>query len=205
MSTPLAVRGLFSLSLRELLALVAFAGLACVSLKFANDWYWVGLSSVAMMSFMAAVVVACVGRGEGQAFAIGFLICLTLYGGFLLFAGRERELNIYAGTMPTTRLMRTVYDAIATKEYLVIGNIFATEAEAAAYLAKFQASLGDGPADPDARAFALSFASRGVETSTKPDILNYTSIAHLWWAMLLSYLGGRFARWVYARRTLATA
>ena len=54
---------LFALSLRELLALVAIAGLGCLTLKFASDWFWIGLASAAMLLGMALLIVAVIDRG----------------------------------------------------------------------------------------------------------------------------------------------
>ncbi len=194
MSAPSASRNPWSLSLRGLLLAVALAGLACVSLKFANDWFWIGLSGAAMLLFMAAAVVAFVGRGAGQAFAIGFVLCMGIYCGALFASGPDP----YAGALPTTKLLRPAFEAIVTFEYVVVGSMgiydptrrFATQAEAVAYQSANRGttvSMG----------FSGGGGVSGMETPTRE---SFMAVAHVWWAVLFGYLGGRLARLVYLRR-----
>ncbi len=188
MSAPSAGRNPWSLSLRGLLLAVALAGLVCVSLKFANDWFWIGLSGAAMLLFMAAAVVSFVGRGAGQAFAIGFILCAGIYCGVLLVSGREPEFSPYSGAMPTTLVMRAPFEAVVKVEYMPSGTMqkFATQAEAEAYQASSGAPGINGGG-------SMGFWQTPTEE-------RFMAVAHVWWAVLIGYVGGRFARLVYVRR-----
>lgn len=193
MSALSAGRNPWSVSLRELLAAVALTGIACVSLQFANDWFWIGLSSAAMLLFMAATVVAFVGRGAVQAFAIGFVLCTTLYCGALLASGRDREMDPHSGSLPTSKLLRPAYEAVVKVDYYMpFGDPtkrFATHAEAVAYQSANGATAVLG--------FGGGNGIVGLETPMRQDFM---AVGHVWWAVLIGYVGGRFARVIYLRR-----
>jgi len=190
----------WSLSLRGLLLFVALAAFALVSLKFANDWFWIGLSTAAMLLFMAALVEAFVDRGARQAFAIGFVLCAGLYAAAVMasVAWNGREFDPYAGSLPTTKLMRWPFERMVLIEYLLVdANLqydqskrFSTPQEALAY----RATLGLPPGS-----MGSGFGG-GVGSSESPRREDFLGVAHIWWGLLLGYWGGRFARFVYVRR-----
>ncbi|MDZ4780366.1 MAG: hypothetical protein SGJ19_08945 [Planctomycetia bacterium] len=197
----------WSVSLRELLLLVALVGLACVSLKFANDWFWIGLSTAAMLLFMAAMVVAFIDRGSRQAFAIGFVLCAGMYAAAVALAAAKngREFDPYAGSLPTTKLMRWPFEKMVLVEYLVMdANMqydqsmrFRTPQEAATYratlgLPNMMGGMGGG--------FGGGGFPGGVSGTETPMREDFLGVAHIWWGLLLGYCGGRFAKLVYVRR-----
>lgn len=180
----------WSLSLRELLLLVAIAAFAIVSLKFANDWFWIGLSTAAMLLFMAALIVAFIDRGSRQAFAIGFVLCGGMYAGAVVAATSKdsREFDPYAGSLPTTKLMRPVFEAAVKMEYMVMGSTqtYASQPEA------FRASRSNQK--------LRNAIGNGILGLESPKRENFLGVAHVWWGLLLGYCGGRFAKFVYLRR-----
>ena len=190
----------WSVSLRELLILVALVGLACVSLKFANDWFWIGLSTAAMLLFMAAIVVAFIDRGSRQAFAIGFVLCAGMYAAAVALATAKngREFDPYAGSLPTTKLMRWPFEKMVLIEYLLMdanmqydqSKRFPTSQEALAYRAKLGLPAGT---------MGAAFGG-GVGASEFPLREDFLGVAHVWWGLLLGYCGGRFAKLIYMRR-----
>jgi hypothetical protein len=96
-------------SLRELLLLLGFFALACAALKYANGWWEAAISAVALLLFMASVVIALVDRGRRQAVAIGFAVFMGSYG----LMGWIRE-----GDLPTDLPLAALYRAIATQTYV---------------------------------------------------------------------------------------
>jgi hypothetical protein len=190
----------WALSLRELLLFVALVAFAIVSLKFANDWIWTGLSMAAMLVFMAALVEAFIDRGARQAFAIGFVLCAGLYAAAVMasVAWNGREFDPYAGSLPTTKLMRWPFERMVLIEYLLVdANLqynkskrFSTPQEALAY----RATLGLPPGS-----MGSGFGG-GVGSSESPRREDFLGVAHVWWGLLLGYCGGRFAKFVYVRR-----
>jgi hypothetical protein len=198
--------GLWSLSLRELLALVAVIGLACVSLKFAGEWSWMALSGAVMLLTTALLIVAVIDRGARQAFAIGFMLTAGVYAVMYFTSaianGAGRELDPYDGSLPTTKILRPLFENVSTVQYTVQtsgGNrAFATHAEAETFLKSYGGPAfytggglgGGGGFNP-----GISF----LETPARAD---FFSIAHLWWMLLFGYLGGRFGLFIFHRRAL---
>jgi hypothetical protein len=195
MPAPAVRHRLWSISLREMLIGVAVLGFVFVTLKYADTWLWTVLASGAMLLFLAALVTAIVDRGASQATAQGVVIGAFYY--CVLFVAIEyvggenfSELDPYEGRLPVTKWMRPVFETIVTYEYNAIGypQRFATQAEAEAFL------LSQG-GTPNAMS---GFTSIG--TFEMPARFEFMLTAHLWWGILLAYLGGKFARFVYLRR-----
>ena len=174
----------FRLSLREVLLLVSFFAVACVALKYANEWWWLALSSCVLLGFLTAVVAALVDRGSRQAAAIGFAVCVGIYG-ILFWAGptisgtqQSRELDPYSGQLPTTRIMQPLFEAIVTHAF-------------------YDMNTGQVIANYDVR---RSEAPGVVGSRESPDRGQFMAISHLLWALLLGYFGAGVASVFYARR-----
>jgi hypothetical protein len=190
----------FRVSLRELFVLVAAISLAIVSLKYASP-IWQGI--VGLIAMFTAIVVVMIGvfdRGPRQAFAIGFAIVIFSYA-LLVVNGQKIdnlepspnvELNTYRGHLPTSLILDCLYKALEHSTYL-------------------DASTGKiipelGPATVHINSFGQATAAgRAVISQELPPSGNFMPVGHIWWALLLGYIGARFARFVYVRRTVQPA
>jgi hypothetical protein len=196
MSTSEVRHRLWSISLRELLIGVAVIGCVFVTLKYADTWLWTVLASGAMLMFLGALVTAVVDRGVSQATSQGVIIgalfyCILFVVADLLDGENLSEFDPYEGRLPVSKWMRPIFETIVTYEYSAIGfpQRFATQADAEAYLL----SQGRNP-NPAMGGYG------GVGTFEMPARFEFMLTAHLWWGILLAYLGGKFARFVYLRR-----
>lgn len=189
---------MFRVSLRELLLLVAAVAVAIVSLKYASETWVAIVAGLAMLAFFVAIIVAAVDRGRRQAFALGFALVVIAYGLIVLNmpvtyrvnnqpAG-TMELDQWEGRLPTTRLLRYVHVAVDDSEYVddATGKV----------LSNYDATT-DGPL----RLGGGGFGTPSVSFRERPPREHFMPIGHLWWAMLFGYVGGRFARFLYLRRT----
>jgi uncharacterized membrane protein YgcG len=191
-TSPPALR----ISLRELLTLVAIVAVGCVALKYANE-YWVAvISFIMILAVMAAAIIALVDRGPRQASAIGCLSALAIYAA-LLYACKP-ELDPYDGTLPTTRLMRPLFEAMSTNWYFDLANrkeVNQSQLPSGATIHYGGGGgggiFGGGVAPP-----TTGFSNIGE----KPSREHFMPIAHYLWALIFGYVAARFARWVYARR-----
>jgi hypothetical protein len=200
--TARAVLSPWSVSLRELLILVALAGLACVSLKFANDWFWIGLSTAAMLLFMAALIAAFIDRGSRQAFAIGFVLCAGMYAAAVALASAEngREFDPYSGALPTTKLMRWPFEKLVFVEFYA-ANMYGQPVDAKRFRSHDEATAYRATlAVPNTPGGAGGVGFSGVSGTETPRREDFLGVAHIWWGLLLGYCGGRFAKLVYVRR-----
>ncbi len=169
-------------TLRELLLLLAFVAISCAALKYAVGLWLLGLSSGVLLLFMGAAVLAAVDRGQRQAQAMGFALCVAIYG--ILFwstfsltnAGQNPELDPYSGSLPTSKALAPLFEAIVKRSYYDMN----TGKEIAP------------PAPPN-------FISRGY-VREKPDRGQFMATGHLLWMLLLGYLGSRVSLLAYARR-----
>jgi hypothetical protein len=176
---------LFRLSLRELLLLIGIVAAAIASMKYASPAWRTCVYTVAMAIFMWAAVVAVIERGPRQAFAIGMALLMVIYGVLFISAPRRREgnleLDIEYGRLPTSRAVKHLFPPSETIEW--------TDARTLKELPNYD------PANPPPGIQAFS------QTRRTPDPPTLMAIAHCWWALLLGYIGGRFARVVYLRRS----
>lgn len=180
---------LLRISLRELLLLLGLCAVGCAALKYAGDGWWTILSTGALLLFLAAAVTAAVDRGRPQAVATGFVLAATIYALLLYAAPRDgseqsRELDPYNGKLPTTRLLKPLFEAIVSRTW-IDGN---TGQEISNY---------DG--SPSAGGF---FGGMGpaVHLRESPPRESFMAIGHLLWTLLLGYFGARLADYLYLRR-----
>jgi predicted PurR-regulated permease PerM len=177
---------LFRLSLRELLMLIAMVALAIASMKYASPAWRTCVYAITMAIFMWAAVIAVVDRGSRQAFAIGMVILMVIYGVLVVngAAGRSqggnREMNPSSGRLPTTRIVKYLFPITESVQWF--------DRRTDQLLPNF---------DP---AKAQPGAAGYVQRISSPEPANLMPISHCWWALLLGYIGGRFARVVYLRR-----
>jgi hypothetical protein len=172
------------ISLRQLMVLVAVITFAIVSLKYAS-LFWQGfIGLIAMLAVCAAGIAAIFERGPRQVFAMGFVLVVSVYALFIV-AGLKHQL-------PTSLLLERLYPVVSeTGWFNTATNQRETEASAARLMASNPPSIGPlGIAIPSP-----------VQAETFPIRIYYYATGHYWWALLLSYLGGKFARFVYMQRT----
>jgi hypothetical protein len=162
------------ISLRTAFGAVAFAGIACVSLKNAGPLWWSILSTASMLLVMAVAVVAVSGAGRGRAASVGFLVCVAIYGG-MLFASGAKELDPYSGLLPTSKSMVFALEAIAQRTYV------------------------DVRTGKNVPAPAPGSSTANVAVAETPDRNEMMRIAHLLWGVLLGTAGAAFALFVYGR------
>jgi len=181
---------LFRLSLRELLAIVVFFGVACIALKFANEVWLSVIAFATLLIFLAAVITAIIDRGNRQAFAIGVVICCSVYGAMVMLSrsdSRYREFDPYDGNLPTTKVLLPLFKAIVwNRPTQDTGGMVSAGMSSAGVSSMMM--MGNG------------FGTNLVAPQEVPDRYTFMTIAHLLWALLLGAVGGHFARFVYSRR-----
>jgi len=196
----------FQWSIRGLLVCMALVALAIVSLRLATEGWRMAVLTVLFVVFAAAVILAVVERGPRQAFAIGLALTITIYGSAIVLAGigvegrggyTNREFNPAAGRLPTTRLMRPLFDAMAEVRWTEqsTGQVL-SDSDAQ----KYQADPVAWVASPQGQRLSRG-GFPGISMSETPSRSLFMTIGHTWWAILLGYCGGLFARFVYVRRT----
>jgi hypothetical protein len=187
----------FRLSLRELLLLFTAIFIGCAALKYANERWAAGAMSASILGFLIATILALVDRGSKQAFAIGFAVVVATYMGLLFAMGEfsgspgmnHPEFHPNEGQLPTTLALRPVYAA-------VVQDVYAETATGKRLVAS------QLPKD----AVVDEQASTGFTTApyyfagVRPLPGHFMTVGHKLWALLLAYVGGHFARFVYARR-----
>ncbi len=191
------------ISLQELLILVAFIALGCAALKYANDVWCTVLAASVLLLVMAAAIAALVDRGRRQAMAIGFTVCAAIYGVAFWSAPlnnglQSRELDPYTGRLPTTGLLKPLYESMVRRTWYD----FHTGQELPNFdpqKPQTTPGAGGGPY------FASNIGSPNIGSQEFPDRGQFMTVGHWLWVMLVSYCGARFAEWLYRRRQVHEA
>jgi hypothetical protein len=210
---------MFRMSLRELFMLVAATALAIVSLMYASPVWQAIFSLVAMLLALAAVIASLVDRGPRRAFAIGFAVAML---GYLLaliniqkfMSGRaveNTELDVYAeGRLPTSIALQNFYAGISRTKYFdpTTGErIPESERDNLTVIGENRFGIrgtGGGGGFGSGGMFGgvrVPPGKRAALHEIRPRRENFMPIGHFWWAVLLGYIGGRFGRFVYLRRS----
>jgi hypothetical protein len=177
---------MFRISLREMFGLVAAIALAIVSLRSGSP-LWQGLVGLmAMLAIGMAVITGIFDSGPRRAFAIGAALLMVPYA--ILFA-----VNYVAPPdweiFPTSVLLQEIHPALAHGGYV------------------YETTSEDIPAgaqvtsNPDG---TFSFNGQPVIYEVRPYYKFFNAIGHCWFLLLFGYAGGRFARFVYMRRSRET-
>jgi hypothetical protein len=184
----------FRMSLREMLILVALVAMGICSLKYANDTWLPLVAGVTMIAIFIALIIAFVDRGPRQAFAIGFVLVALSYGYVVLNSSIKvlqsnlnPEMSFGFNRLPTTWLLRYAYQAMESGYW--------HDSETGKKLPSF---------DPRKQSQRLKIVgNRGVpidEFVEVPPQEKFIRIGQMWWAIVLGYAGGIFAKFVYWRR-----
>ena len=193
-------------SLRELLMLLGFVAVGCAALKYAGEVWVTALSAIVLLLFMLSTVVAVIDRGHRQALAIGFALCVAVYGVLFWSSTRadqgNRELDPHEGRLPTTKLLKPLFTALVSGVYIdsSTGKIIPNYNSAnTVYSLRGGLSLGGGGGGFGGGVAPAGFPM-GVYYLETPPREKFMAIGHLLWALLLGYTGARLAGWIYARR-----
>lgn len=179
MPTATLLATMFRLSLRELLMLVALVASATASLKYASQLWLALVAGVTTVAFCAALIVAAVDRGQRQAFAMGFALTMIAYGATLMTGDRTVG---FGGNMHSKNIEFDPWEGrLPTTRLLRYVHI----------------AVNENRQVPMSQPFGGA-TTRLVEI---PPREVFMPIGHCWWALLLAYVGGRFAATVYMRRT----
>jgi len=230
MTTDATRNQAFRISLRELLSLFAALAVGCASLKYANAWWQGVVIALGFIAVASAGALALVDRGKWQAFAVGFLVWALGYGVLVQSCrtiapsgdgSRTRNYEIdrpTEGRLPTTRLMSPLYDSVVrtmwknvttgeeveesglppnAKKVMSAGVNIAISREPQYVPANLQSGFAPIPA----ALLGSSYTSLGP----RPDQQQFMLIGHFLWALLLGYVGGKFAQFVYLRRLRASS
>ena len=185
-------------SLRELLLLIGFVAIACVSLKYAGFVWILILSAAVLLFFMSAVVVALVDRGRRQAAAIGFAAVVAVYA--VLFwssplepnTSESRELYSYSGRLPTTKALHPLARVLVRDTWVdSAGN------EIVGYDPTKAGGMGMGTGGM----MAMGTFGSGPQYRQVPYHPDFMAVGHLLWTLLLGYFGSRLALWSYDGRS----
>ncbi len=170
-------------SLRELLVLVFFVGLASASLPLAGGIVW---SVTLMLSFFLCTglaILSFVSRRELQAFAMGFVIPVVVYAGVVLALGQS-ELDPYSGKLLTSHALRPVFELVVTRKYV--------DTETGKEIPNYDSRIAVGGG------MGGSMSVVGLsEDLNRPTFMGF---GHLLFALAFGYVGGKFALAVYRRR-----
>lgn len=162
---------------------VAAVALAFASMTYATEWWQIAISALVLVVFATAAIIALVDRGAAQAFALGIVAVMTIYAA-LIINGRIQSQNdsnpeFYGhGHLATTRILAFIHHKLAVVKYV-----------------DFQ--TGKELLNFDPRNSPRTVISSRIET---PERTEFMRTGHAWCALLLGYIGGQFARWVYLRR-----
>lgn len=170
-----------------MLVIVALIAFALASFRYANDSWAVLILGFTMVAVFAAAIIAIVDRGARQGFAIGFTLIAAVYG-LLLILGAT-EFDQYSGRWPTTRLLRPLHSAMDRSEWIntATGMVI-------------QNFDPHNPTVPIVGGGGVIGAGGGAEWREIPPREAFMPIGHCWWALLLGFIGGHFARYVYLSR-----
>jgi predicted PurR-regulated permease PerM len=176
------------LSLRTLFIFMAIAALAIASVRHASDGWQTTIVSVALVTFCVAAILALADRGPRRALAIGCAVCMLAYGLAILFSAplgssiaENREFNPSTGRLPTSRLLRALYERVEEIGWVDVRT--------------------GKPADAEPSANASPNAGDSMTTTTGeiPDRESFMVIGHAWWALVLGCVGALIGRATYSK------
>ncbi|TWT73809.1 hypothetical protein Pla123a_37030 [Posidoniimonas polymericola] len=181
-------------SLKEFLLLVGFASAGMASLLYASP----AVGAVWQL-LVAALVFAAAARawllpGPRRVYAVGFLAVAVAYTAVLYSYGNEvsngyrsnYEYNPGGGKMPTNKLMQQPHTWVAaSRSYFVDID------------GKRYPQVPPGHTIGDI--YNNSTGQKLVAYHVLPEAESFMTVAHCLWTLLLGYVGGKYAVWVYTR------
>jgi hypothetical protein len=189
---------MFRISLRQLFILMATVAAAVVSLHHASTTCQALVGLLLLLVVFGAGIIGIFDRGPRRVFAIGFALVSLSYA-LLVLAGEEVSVSSgynqtsnvelvategWPPRLPTTLLLRQLHKNLQRTAWID----FTTGQEVPGYdYSKYQAAQA-----------AAGPVTIQPKDSPPPEVFMPTG--HYWWALLLGYLGGHFARFIYLRR-----
>ncbi|HEV7278839.1 MAG TPA: hypothetical protein VGN57_01395 [Pirellulaceae bacterium] len=194
-------------TLGELLLVALAAGLGMAAMR-AGGLAAAGYLFGVIVLTAIVLVTALVGRGTLQAFAIGFLVGVSVYGGVLYWYG-EAELDPELGELLTTRAAEPVYDAVREVYYVdVYSGREADVVEAGAAAKRGLSRLGywkKNVGGPFASTLVAKVGNVYWSPQVRPERRDFMQVVHLLAALTLGYVAGKFGAALYRRRKPAPA
>lgn len=207
MTTENAVTNWSRFSLRELLLIVGFVAVACVSLKYAGYVWQLVLSSVVLLLFLTASIVALVDRGRSQAGAIGLALALAIYGVLIWASPNQQNTNTsiemepWSGRLPTTKALDPL-QRLLTLEFWVDSSgkeLVGYDPTTAGNMGMGGGMMGSGMMPGGMGGMGMAFG--GAQFRQEPYVHDFMLVGHLLWSLVLAWVGMRIALWSYDRRS----
>ncbi|TWT32205.1 hypothetical protein KOR34_39660 [Posidoniimonas corsicana] len=168
-------------SLKELLLLAGVVAVAAASLPAASRMVASCWVTATLIVSVAALVRGVVLTGDRRVFGLGFFLFAAAYA-VVLTTGQSgestrhlisnRELRPDTGLLLTTRAVEPLRNALQSRQWYDANN-----------------NLLESTDDPALRA----------SSNLVPHTVDLMMVAQCLWTLLLGYLGGKYAVWVYSR------
>jgi hypothetical protein len=175
------------ISLREFLSIVLATALMIASLSVGGVVASI-TAFIGIVALMATAIVAFVGYGQPRAFAIGFLLPIVVYAALILIAG-PTEMDLYDGRLPTTQMLQPIHNLLVKRTYTYGGKVIPKED-----VKNYSTTSGGG-------------GMMGAPTlgfTEVPDRNTFMSLAHGFIGIVLGWIGGKFAVFIYHSKTRAS-
>lgn len=200
-------QGLWRLSLRELLVLVALLAAACVVLKFASPVVATLMAGLTLLVCGVMAVFAFLDRGSRQAFAIGFTVIAVGFTYVLKTYNNDGR----DGTLPTQQLLLLLHRQVATQWMIDPSTGERVRRRQPSDTTTYPAVNPYAPTQPAPR-YAPPYpqgvapqpvfisAAGSLMASDYPSINDFLAVGNSLWTLLLAYLAGKLGAWVYGCR-----
>lgn len=185
-------------SLGELVIVLTTGTIVIGSMWAPQVFLWLVLIFFMLLVF-SMVAISRVGRHHWRTFATGFC-CFTI--GYLaaLLLVENPNLSTFPtiGQLPTTNLMFQCQEILTHTRYIKDGKVIPASRELKIdtygnVIDSDGNSLGStmavGPLIPG----VMGTPNAGIQIVRNPDPIAYITLGHVFWALLLGYLGGKFA------------
>jgi hypothetical protein len=193
-----------SYSLREFFLVIAVMAVAFAALT--KGGLIAGIFELLVITItMAAAILSIIGVGSARRFAIGFITCMSIYFALLVVTSISGLVPLY-GQLPTQRSIAFLYANLGAQRYYFNNS-------------SRRYDLASPPADyiegnVTSKVFSEAEAARSVSSNTNimplygsvlistREWMPFVITAHYVWALMLAYIGGKFATTVFARQTV---
>ena len=159
-------------SIRNLLSAVGFIAVAAAALRYGGVLAWLTIGLVAAFALAMGIVVSVANRTR-RVFAIGFLFPFIAYG-LVHYLSAHDETNLYDSKLPTTQLLKSVFQGIETREY-------------------YDRNTSEILADYDPDAPQAAGPRRSISWRETPERRSFATLGHALMAMMCGLAGGFFA------------
>lgn len=167
--------------MRELLFVLLSLGIGMASLR-AGGMLASAALCIASTVLLAITIIAFVGRDQLKCFATGFLIPVIAYAGLHISAGHA-ELDPYEGKLPSTRMLQPMFEVVVKRTWVEFDTgRELPDYDPAAYPMRHGGGGGTLPA-------GMSL----VTVAELPNRTTFMTLGHVLMAMMLGYVGGKFA------------